>query len=79
LSFEKRFKVFWGALEDEGLGSMEPGKVRCAPCSVGEVDAKHRLRIAEKLARLFEERGALKLHKSTPSRRISCIKGVGSL
>jgi hypothetical protein len=67
-------------LEDEGLGGMKPGKVGCASGRVGEVNAKHRLGFAKKLARLFEECSSLWLYSSMPSRRISCINGIrGSL
>ena len=59
---------------------MEPSEIRRAPGGVGKIDTKHDFRFVQKLTRLFEERGALRLHKSTPSRRISNMSGMrGSL
>ncbi len=75
-----RFEDAAVGLEKEGLGRMEPGKIGVTPGGVRKIDTKHDLRFVQKRAGLFEECGALRLHRSTPSRRISDMSGMrGSL
>lgn len=67
-------------LKDQSLGGMESGKIGRAPSGFVQAYAKHCFGLSEKLFCLFEECICLGLHKSSPSARISCIKGMrGSL
>lgn len=54
---------------------MESDEIGPAPGGLVEIDLEHRLRL-EKRLRLLKKSGALRLHGSTPSRRISCISGI---
>jgi hypothetical protein len=67
-----------GSLEDKGLRRMQPCQIRRAACFVGPVVVKHPSSLDKKLARLLHKSGALRLHRSMPPRRISCINGVRS-
>ena len=67
-----------GSLEDERLRRVEAGKIACPPGLVRQRDAQHCLRLRQFLAGLGEMLSGFRRHRSTPSRRISCISGVRS-
>ncbi len=69
-------KHFSQAFENEGLSNMKASKIGSAASSLIEADAQHDIGIAQKLKRLIQKTGRLWGQRSTPSRRISCIKGV---
>jgi hypothetical protein len=62
-------------LKNEGLRCVESGKISGPSGVVGQTDSHHCVGTAEKVARLFEEQGSFRLHKSLASARISCING----
>ena len=65
-------------LEDERLSCVIPGKIGCATGVLRKTRCQERRSAFKKLMRLGQERSGFWLHKSTPSSRISCIKGVRS-
>lgn len=56
----------------------EIGKISGAPGGFGKANAGNRARFAKRLPDLVEVARRLRLHRSMPSRRISCISGVCS-
>jgi hypothetical protein len=63
-------------LEDQRLRSVEGGKISGAAGIVAEFDLQNRSGVGEGLSRLCQIGFGLRPHRSTPSRRISCISGV---
>lgn len=64
------------ALKDKRAGRMESGEVRVAPRLAAEIDIKLGSRRGKALVGLFKAAFRFGLHRSRPSRRISCINGV---
>ncbi len=64
------------ALEDQSLRRMISREICGTAGGVGIADAKDRFGLFQKLPRLLEKSFRLGLHKSRPSRRISCINGM---
>jgi hypothetical protein len=58
------------------LRGMKPGKIGGAACS--ETHAEGGRRFVKQLAGFAQISGGLRRHKSMPSRRISCMRGVRS-
>jgi hypothetical protein len=70
---------FAGALEDQGLCCVQTSEIRRAARFVGPLTrVEEVLRFREQLARFLQKRSALRLHRSMPSARISCINGMRS-
>jgi hypothetical protein len=67
-----------GPFEDQGLGGMEGAEIGGSAGVFAEVDGENSPSVRERLARLVEVTPRLRLHRSMPSRRISCISGVRS-
>lgn len=71
---------FAGIFEDQRLRGMKPPEIRGTSGSVGQLDPEHGFRALKLLARLVEKGCCLRLHRSMPSVRIACIRGIrGSL
>jgi hypothetical protein len=61
------------------LRRMQAREISCAARFVGPmVRVEQLLRLVQKFARLGEERNGLRLYRSMPSARISCISGMRS-
>ena len=67
-----------GPLEDERASRMEGGKIRIASSLAAQIDIKLGSSRDKALAGLFKAALGFGLHRSNPSRRISCINGVRS-
>jgi hypothetical protein len=67
-----------GALEDERGGRMEGGKTRIASGLAVQIDIELGSSRDKALVGLFKAALGFGLHRSNPSRRISCINGVRS-
>ena len=68
----------------EEIARRHPGVIRTAHHERNRgkgaaVRVEQVLRLAQKFVRLGKERGCLRLHRSMPSARISCISGVRSV
>jgi hypothetical protein len=67
-----------GPLEDQGLSGMKGAEIGGSACLFAEFNGEDGSSVGERLARLVEVPVGLGLHRSMPSRRISCISGVRS-
>jgi hypothetical protein len=65
-------------VKNECLSGVETGKVGGAPGGVIETDVEHDVRLGQQMSRFLQEFGRLRGHSSSPSWRISCIRGVAS-
>jgi len=73
-----RLRNLAGSLKDQRLRGVKRGEVGSPASGFGELDTGDRMRLSEGLSRLVQILCGFWLHKSTPSRRISCISGVRS-
>jgi hypothetical protein len=73
-----RFGHFGAALEDQSLRSVERRKVGSPTSGFREFETCDRARFSERLSRFVQILRGFRSHRSTPSRRISCISGVRS-
>ena len=73
-----RFRRPPNRLENEALRRVETRKLSGAPGVVLDALREKRGRPIDQVARLFQVSGCFWFHRSTPSRRISCIRGVRS-
>jgi hypothetical protein len=55
-----------------------PGKIGGAAGGIREIDAEGGCRFVKQLAGFAQISGSLRRHRSMPSRRISCMRGVRS-
>jgi len=67
-----------GPLKDQGLSGVKGAEISGSAGFFAEIDGEDGSSVGERLARLVKVPVGLGLHRSMPSRRISCISGVRS-
>lgn len=72
------FEHFAGALENESLRGMESSKIDDASRVLVQTNSEHGGCVFEVLARLIENTAGFRRRRSSPSCRISCMRGERS-